>query len=94
MNEHDSLPDRAPDFVKYSKCEYGNQNFYFEEMMMFSHTYVIPYPLRYNEVSECLDFFDHTGNMFWINLCKDVTKAYQEHIFEKEFVKIIWPYWE
>ena len=87
MNEHDCLPDRKPDF-SYA----GNfaTDFYFEEMMMYSHYSGNPYPLKYDSVGGVLDFFDYDGDKFWIDCGEKATKMYQEYIFEKEFVEVVW----
>ena len=89
--KQDCLPNRAPDLIL--KGYEGNQSdFYFKEMMMYCHTNGNPYPLKYDNLGGILDFFDYDGDKIWLDLGEDITKAYQDYIFEKEFIEVIWPY--
>lgn len=45
------------------------------------------YPLRYDEEGDIFDFFDWSGDQFWVDLGEDVLAQYKSYIVESMVLK-------
>jgi len=70
MKNTGCLPGRAPDF------KLGVTIYWFKEMMMYNTLTDLPFPLREDNEGELIDFFDHHGDMYWIDCGEKVYQAY------------------
>lgn len=64
----DCIMSQFPDFSR------NGVRYYFKEMMCVRNGE--PYPLRYDDVGCVLDFFDWSGDKYWIDCGEKVTKVY------------------
>lgn len=75
------LPDRAPDYKDKSCC------YWFDEMMMYNTKLDLPFPMREDYESQCIDFFDYHGDKFWIDLGEKVYAAYKDREITLAFIE-------